>query len=304
MRFIDTSSLSLPVGWIDQAKLAAGEVAKAKGNRADVIESYSHVWRALKEPLAKLSHYKCYYCETVRVRDDYEVDHFRPKSGTSSDGHSGYWWLAFDASNLYFSCRFCNQRRRGINGEEAGGKGSAFPLLEGGIRAVKPSDILEDEYPALADPCKRHEPSLIGFNDIGVAVPQPSRIGEPVEFERARTSIRIYNLNHGWLRRRREQKALIIRRKIGELTLQLEMHVRRSKSGNHQAAQDALARATQIKDELSLMRAPDEEYSSLATHILNLSVSKQRPWISRILMTEPAVSETSKRNVKAMDFVS
>ena len=67
---------------------------------------------------------KCAFCE---ARVDHvahgDVEHFRPKKGyrqTASDslGLPGYYWLAYEWSNLLFSCQICNQRH----------KGNLFPL--------------------------------------------------------------------------------------------------------------------------------------------------------------------------------
>ena len=126
---------------------------------------------------------------------------------------------------------------------------------------------------------------MIGFNDLGVATPQAAIAEEPTEFERARASIRIYHLNHAYIRRRREQKALVIRRKIAEVTLQLNMAVRRTEGGNPQAALDAKARAGKLMLELTDMRKANEEYSALTTHILRLNQTRDRRWIDRLLAT-------------------
>ncbi len=279
------SDLVLPDGWTTRAAEAKKAVAAA-ADKPGKIGEYAAVWGELKTPLSILSENKCFYCETQRVRDDYQVDHYRPKSGVPANGHTGYWWLAFQSDNLRFACRFCNERR--INAGSVaggGGKSSEFPLLEGGTRAATPADALDDEYPALIDPCRANEVGLIGFTDLGVATPQATQADEPIDFERARASIRIYHLNHAYIRRRREQKALIIRRKIAEVTLQLDMSVRRRKAGNAQAALDAQSRAAQLVQELVDMRKAKEEYSVLTTYILRSNQGQNRRWIERLLAT-------------------
>lgn len=285
MRCIPLCDLVLPPGWPAQAA-AAKEAVAAAPNKSEKIAQYATVWGELKTPLSKLSENKCFYCETERVRDDYQVDHYRPKGGVAANGHNGYWWLAFNSDNLRFACRFCNERRISAGSVAGGGgKSSEFPLLEGGTRATKPTDPLIDEYPALIDPCREDEVVLIGFNDLGVAMPQAIQAVEPIEFERARASIRIYHLNHAYIRRRREQKALIIRRKIAEVTLQLDMSLRRRTSGNLQAAHDAKQRAGELMLELAAMRKAKEEYSALTTHILRSNKGPNRPWIDRLLIS-------------------
>lgn len=53
---------------------------------------------------------KCCYCERKRdIRLERDVEHYRPKMGvTEAPNHPGYWWLAYDWSNLLLSCKTCN----------------------------------------------------------------------------------------------------------------------------------------------------------------------------------------------------
>jgi hypothetical protein len=270
------------------ANKAKNAVASCSASsRITQIEIHAQVWRDLKEPLGRISSFKCHYCETAQVRDDFEVDHFRPKSGKPADGHTGYWWLAFDITNLRFSCRFCNQRRRDIESGETGGKGSSFPLLNEAMRARSPNDLLDDESPALLDPKKRYDPSAISFDDVGVAVPFADKSHEPDDFERARISIKLYNLNHGYLRRRRGQRALQIKAKIAAVSAQQNLYLRRKQQGQHQAALDAKLRIEELILEIKELLEPDQEYSSLIRSILRLSDNGSRPWIRRILQNAP-----------------
>ena len=165
MRYTDIRKVALPDGWEAQAEEARNAVkAIAPEGRPEAISKRSGLWAALKQPLADVSHEKCWYCETRRVRDDCAVDHFRPKSARSSDNHNGYWWLAFDYRNFRFSCKYCNEVRIDPETSRRGGKGSSFPLLEGGIRATGPDDNLEVERCALLDPSREGDAQLLGFH--------------------------------------------------------------------------------------------------------------------------------------------
>jgi Mg2+ and Co2+ transporter CorA len=69
-----------------------------------------------------------------------DVEHFRPKGGyrQSADdplGKPGYYWLAYEWSNLFFACQLCNQRF----------KKNLFPLQDAARRAISHNDDLNDE---------------------------------------------------------------------------------------------------------------------------------------------------------------
>jgi uncharacterized protein (TIGR02646 family) len=56
---------------------------------------------SVKTALMQIQNDKCCYCERRRPHTiEGDVEHFRPKSH--------YFWLAFDFSNLFFSCKTCN----------------------------------------------------------------------------------------------------------------------------------------------------------------------------------------------------
>lgn len=79
---------------------------------------------AVKQWLHAAQHGKCCFCERKRGQWKDDVEHFRPKTeAVRADGTRdvGYWWLAYEPTNLFFSCQRCNQ----------GLKGSRFPLRRG-----------------------------------------------------------------------------------------------------------------------------------------------------------------------------
>ena len=72
-----------------------------------------------------------------------DVEHYRPKGKVEEDDtHAGYWWTAYEWTNLLYACKYCNQEH----------KKNYFPLLEGGQRARGPKDDLGQELPALLNP--------------------------------------------------------------------------------------------------------------------------------------------------------
>lgn len=102
----------------------------------------------VKERLRADQHDKCCYCESYLSSTSYgDVEHFRPKAGYQQDAADdlhkpGYYWLAYEWSNLYFACQLCNQRY----------KVNLFPLANPIRRAVAHTDALATEQPLLPNP--------------------------------------------------------------------------------------------------------------------------------------------------------
>jgi uncharacterized protein (TIGR02646 family) len=69
-----------------------------------------------KSALEVLYNNKCAYCQTdTSAGAPFQVDHFRPKAETNGDlAHFGYYWLAYEWSNLTLCCSICN-RKKGIH---------------------------------------------------------------------------------------------------------------------------------------------------------------------------------------------
>ena len=66
------------------------------------------------EALEKLYNHKCAYCETdISAGAPFQVEHFRPKAKTEGDLiHKGYYWLAYEWSNLTLGCSICNNSKK------------------------------------------------------------------------------------------------------------------------------------------------------------------------------------------------
>lgn len=190
MRYIDSTVLQLPDGWLDRAAAAKEAVA----NGADPND-YSDVWRELKNGLAELFKDKCWYCEISVPRSDNAVDHFRPKGRVSDavNEHKGYRWLAFELTNFRYACTFCNSRRKDIDGGTVGGKADRFPLLNEGQRVYQPGSIA-GERAILLDPCEIGDWRLLGCRKENGKPCSAS--DDPEQLERADASIEIYHLHH------------------------------------------------------------------------------------------------------------
>ncbi|UOQ50965.1 retron system putative HNH endonuclease [Hymenobacter cellulosivorans] len=102
----------------------------------------------VKDQLRKDQHKKCCYCESLFTATSYgDVEHFRPKAGYQQEWEGplhkpGYYWLAYEWSNLFFSCQLCNQEY----------KGNYFPLRNQAARAQSHAEVLSLEQPLLLDP--------------------------------------------------------------------------------------------------------------------------------------------------------
>ena len=95
----------------DRAKQAL-ELLLAAQNGQDAKGSvYRH--KTVLEELAAIYHGKCAYCEgKAPAWAPSQVEHYRPKAGVFEDpNHPGYYWLAYEWSNLLLSCPTCNNAK-------------------------------------------------------------------------------------------------------------------------------------------------------------------------------------------------
>lgn len=104
--------------------------------------------RAVKGALMTAQHDKCAYCESrVTTTSFGDVEHFRPKGGVRQAEGSpleqpGYYWLAYEWSNLLVACEKCNRAL----------KKCIFPLSNPARRARSPEEPLAEEDALLIDP--------------------------------------------------------------------------------------------------------------------------------------------------------
>jgi hypothetical protein len=102
------------------------------------------LYQALKNCLKEYFHGKCAYCESDFEAVSWgDVEHYRPKRKVTGAIHPGYYWLAYEPSNLMPSCERCNR---------ADGKLNKFPIAATGKRALAEGDDLGAEAPLLLNP--------------------------------------------------------------------------------------------------------------------------------------------------------
>jgi uncharacterized protein (TIGR02646 family) len=214
----------------------------AKARMDALHEAGAHEARAsvygndqVRAALEELFHDKCAYCESrVSAVADWDVEHFRPKGKVAErDGHPGYYWLAYEWSNLYPSCSHCNQRRKDrprwgdLQYAGSGGKMDQFPLEDESSRALSPDDDLGTEARLLLDPCADRPEEHLRYTVDGQVV-------AVVGSRKAEVSIDVFHLRR---RRLRDQ-----RRNKGKAVVDLLKIIReQEEKGNAEAARDLRA---------------------------------------------------------------
>ncbi len=154
----------------------------------------------IRKKLKHLYHNKCAYCETRETEP--EIEHYRPKKRVSEDlkNHNGYYWLAYEWSNLLPACHNCNKN---------GVKGNHFPIE--GIRKYKPkfsqnrkidllsnnltNNYLQEEKPLFLNPeIKGFNPFLyFKFDKTGFMEANATK--NTFEYRQAEATIKIVKLN-------------------------------------------------------------------------------------------------------------
>ena len=68
--------------------------------------------QSIYDRLSREFNHKCVYCENTLSRGQDSLEHFRPKGGAIDFDNrfypNHYFWLAYEWSNIYLSCRECN----------------------------------------------------------------------------------------------------------------------------------------------------------------------------------------------------
>lgn len=196
-------------------------------------------WKELKEIfLAKAFHHKCAYCEGKYCSGHHDhVEHYRPKSEVTEDrkkldGHPGYWWLAYEWTNLLLCCAKCNSDHsysdEHRNKVTHPGKKCEF-RVKGQRLCSPPSEIscttdMNCEEPLLLNPYFDESEEHISFDEHGFAVPLTERGKETITVcdlnrpelieERLSEAERIEARISKCLRQIREQRSLHVLEKL------------------------------------------------------------------------------------------
>ncbi|HKV10831.1 MAG TPA: retron system putative HNH endonuclease [Thermoanaerobaculia bacterium] len=195
--------------WFELSRQWTQSALRERGDHDVKDHVYRHL--SVKTALEELFHRKCAYCETPLGEVDWQVEHFRPKGAvTERPDHPGYYWLAYEWSNLYPSCAPCNQSRKDLplwgdpETGEAAGKANQFPVEDETGRPMRHEDDIRREKPLLLDPCSDEPEKSFRYTPLGEILPVDGDL-------RAETSARVFHLTRRRLRdRRREQVDAVI----------------------------------------------------------------------------------------------
>jgi hypothetical protein len=180
--------------WLERARVAAKEALEAGGSKN--YEFQREIWSDLKQYLFEIFNGKCAYCEGyVRHVAFGDVEHYRPKKALNEKGvdHPGYYWLAYEETNLLPSCELCNRKR----------KRNRFPVSNG-FWARCPDEVVLEE-PLLLNPYEDNPGEHLEFNPVSNESPFSTVLGRTPKGEK---SVEIYNLNRLALAERRGEVIL------------------------------------------------------------------------------------------------
>lgn len=182
----------------DLNQLNASNVAIAgvpENNRTAFISEHEAECSAIRGALWGIGHMKCWYSEASLQECEGQVEHYRPKRRLSGAGHSGYWWRAFDWTNLRLAHPTVNRRKTDYLTGKRVGKGSYFPVRDEAHRATNRGNEANEE-PLLLDPVIAADTRLLCFDEqSGAPRPRYAKEVEPWLHQRAEDSIDYYHLN-------------------------------------------------------------------------------------------------------------
>ena len=172
----------------------------------------------VRAALDALFYGKCGYCEYKLTRAQIDVDHYRPKGRVAeAEDHPGYYWLAYDWTNLIPACIFCNQSRKEraefpASGKlPVSGKADSFPLVDENIRARSPLDDISLEEPLLLNPTADYPEEHLSFYPDGVVYGETNKGVESINICNLNTR-KLYKDRHDTIKR--VVDLLIVREKL------------------------------------------------------------------------------------------
>ena len=165
-----------------------------------------NLYKEMRDWYMEQFNFKCAYCEMpLQVGQVGDVEHYRPKGRIQGDdGKSlkmkdkdvprpGYYWLAYEWTNLMPSCSYCNRPSHAIGATESFGKRDLFPLADEAKRASKPGDEQKEE-PLLLNPYVDKPDDHLVFDEIGSVAPRHDKNAPDKVSAKGRNSIAIFGL--------------------------------------------------------------------------------------------------------------
>ena len=218
--------------WCKKAKEKADRHLRDYGFGKAVKVSEA-LYKRQREVIFSASFGKCAYCEAnFKLDQSGDVEHFRPKGAITDENdqpieiddgdagrrpHPGYFWLAYDWTNLLPSCGRCNRPIKLPDGRLVG-KWNRFPVA--GAYARTPAELAV-ERPLLLNPISDDPSKHLDMDpDTGIIF----ALGDSPE---GRMCIAIFDLNREGLPEARRDVYDNVMAREGE-----EFSARRNKSGN------------------------------------------------------------------------
>ncbi len=182
---------------IDQAKQDISALKNDAVARSKFINDEAKAYSDLRQALWQLGSMKCWYSEAKLQEQQGHVEHFRPKKKVAKVTHTGYWWDAFDWTNLRLAHPTVNVRVTDYLTGKLAGKGTYFPLRDEAHRAVDKAGEV-NESAVLLDPTVIGDCRLLSFDlTSGRPVPRYKKTEDEWKFQRADLSIDFYHLDEG-----------------------------------------------------------------------------------------------------------
>ena len=176
-----------------------------EASRSKFIDDNSTEYSSLRDPLWNLGSMKCWYSEATLQQQQGQVEHFRPKKRVATAQHCGYWWDAFDWTNLRLAHPTVNLRVTDYLTGQKAGKGTYFPLRDPATRAIDKAGEVHEEA-VLLDPTKTTDCRLLCFDlSSGRPIPRFTKDQDDWKFQRADQSIDFYHLAEAtWTMQRKD----------------------------------------------------------------------------------------------------
>ena len=244
--------------WFAKAAEEQNRANADKGGSGYTFRNDVYGADVVRAALGELFFDKCGYCEFKLARTDLDVDHYRPKGAVAeAKCHPGYYWLAYDWSNLIPACKFCNEKRRELpkwpatKRSSSSGKADSFPLVDENKRAWSPESDISLEDPLLLNPTAEDPSEHLTFDPDGIAAPSTDK-GE--------ASISVFNLN---ARRLYEMRRCVIREVVCLLEMKME-----AESFASEAQAPALALAGKIETLIEGKTDSSAQYAAVARAVV------------------------------------
>ncbi len=210
------------------------------GERELAFDARLYAAPEVKAALQKAQHGKCAFCER-QIGADSDIEHFRPKAAVQQRKggkvqRPGYYWLAYEWSNLLLSCTHCNCRH----------KRNLFPLLHPRRRAKHHNQALTREEPLLIDPATEDPAQCLDFRDEVIYAIDGDKRGEE--------TIRVLGLNREALHEER----------LSLLQLLRQLHVYATALEAQIDNADSAAVAAQIRADIDERCADSEPFAAMA----------------------------------------